>query len=206
MKVVQIGWDRASEFVATVLGQPSLAAQPEALKAETAFLDWCRRRRSGNPSPYEWRGGEVWGVFDDGATLVGLQVARLGSSRGRPGAWGRYVNHYALYTRPECRGQGYGRAAAQELWERWAALYDRVKALAGSPGGWGVFAALGARPWGLTEAGELIIDEALPGHAEPAGVPPNVLRYDTDARLSDAELTAALTDPRGRFRLKVVAP
>lgn len=209
-RVEQIDWMQASEWGYGVRGhlREQAASAPDGgtiCRFEASYLSDVCRRSTGNPGYYEYVGADVWGIFDDGGTMVGVHIARPATGK-RKNAWGLYVNHYLAFVRPECRNQGFGSGAEAELQARWAeGGWDRLKTLCQSRLGVYYHEALADQVWGTNAKGELVIDSPLdPTREFPAGVPIKA-RKDADpdrtAPLSAEELLPIVTDPAGRFRM-----
>lgn len=209
-RVEQITWAEASYWAERIRAslRETAAGEPgaRALCAfEAAYLAHARRSSAGNAGYYEYVGADAFGVYDEMGLMVGLHVARPSTGK-RKNAWGRYVNHYLAYTRPESRAQGYGAGAEGVLQARWAAEgYDRLKTLCQSRLGVYYHESLGDVVWGTNLKGELVIDSPLDAGAPfPAGMPikaRNAAVSPREAPLSATELEAIVTDPAGRFAM-----
>lgn len=208
--VALITWPEASAFAETVRAQlrETAAAEPDQrarCSFEASYLSDVRRRSTGNPGFYEYLGADAWGVFDPFGSMVGIHVARPSTGK-RKNAWGRYVNHYLAYVRPESRAQGYGAGAEAVLQARWAhGGWDRVKTLCQSRLGVYYHEALADVVWGVNPKGELVIDSPLdPAATWPAGMPikaRNAAVSPRDTPLTAQEVWAVVTDFNGRFRM-----
>jgi len=131
--------------------------------------------------------------------LVSLNVTNF-SKRPRKNAWGRYLNCYLAYTRPEDRRKGYATKLMEHIEEQAIVQgYSRMKSLAGSYLGVRLHMRMGHQFWGVArfKKGELIVDTPLKaGDPFPEGIPIEARGIIPDcALMSGADLTVALQQP-----------
>lgn len=138
-------------------------------------------------------GGEGWAVEKDGQ-LISFNATRFNKRTDKDG-WGRYINWFIAYTRPEFRRRGYA-CALQLHVENLARKrgYQRVKSLIESYAGFRLHAALGHQLWGVNERNEIVVDASIDrAWTFPSGIPPMARKCLNPHLYSQAELAILLT-------------
>jgi hypothetical protein len=158
-----------------------------------------REFMSSNLRLYNYWGASFWVARQQDGIPVTLVVARPSKAK-RKNAWGRYVNHYLVYTRKPYRLQGYAKGTTWNLRRQWADNgQSRLKSLIQSWEGFCYHRSFGDPLWGQHK-GELVVDAPLVrGDPFPPGVPIESRPY-SDGQLSDDALLGILTDPNGQFK------
>lgn len=130
-------------------------------------------------------GARIWVIRDLGTGhLISFNMTKFGKRK--KNVWEPYANWFLAFTNPEYRQLGYARAIGLHV--RQLALEAgcrRMRSLAGSWAGVCMHNSLSDDFWGLSSAGEVVVDTAIdPSVTFPPGIVPGAVRN----ALRDGEL------------------
>lgn len=139
-------------------------------------------------------GDEAFVLYDNG---VAVAVASAHFHTERKNAWTPYVNWVVVWTRPESRLRGHGRALSDFIRaEARARGCVRLRSIAASREGVAFHYSLGDRMWGRTREGTVLVDTPLDARDFPDGIPIEARSVTSrPAPLSTAEIRVLLRTP-----------